>query len=92
MHTFFHAQTICYTGAVVSLSLLATGCSTLFGGSNVHKSARGSVYIKDVADRSFGANHPAVIDQATLLSVVKGMSPMMPSNRPRKCPPAAARR
>lgn len=73
MHTFFHAQTICYTGAVVSLSLLATGCSTLFGGSNVHKSARGSVYIKDVADRSFGANHPAVIDQATLLSVVKGM-------------------
>ncbi|MBM4127605.1 MAG: hypothetical protein FJ247_09705 [Nitrospira sp.] len=73
MHTIFHARTIRYAGAVVSLSLLATGCSTLYGWSNVHKSAKGSVYIKDVADWSFEANHPAVIDQATLLSVVKGV-------------------
>ncbi|HEX5647118.1 MAG TPA: hypothetical protein VFX56_09135, partial [Nitrospira sp.] len=44
-----------------------------YGWSNVHKSARGSVYIKDVADWSFEADHPAVIDQAALLSVVKGV-------------------
>ncbi len=88
MHTFFRAQTIRYAGALVSLSLLATGCSTLYGWSNVHKSARGSVYIKDVADWSFEANHPAVVDQATLLSAVKGVvaddatksSPKMPAS------------
>ena len=73
MHTFFQAQTIRYTGVLVSLSLLATGCSTLYGLSNVHKSARGSVYVKDVADWSFEADHPAMIDQATLLSAVKGV-------------------
>ncbi|MBH0192188.1 MAG: hypothetical protein HP492_10650 [Nitrospira sp.] len=88
MHTFFRAQTIRYAGALVSLSLLATGCSTLYGWSNVHKSARGSVYIKDVADWSFEANHPAVVDQATLLIAVKGVvaddatksSPKMPAS------------
>ena len=73
MHTLFRSQTIRYAGALISLSLLATGCSALYGLSNVHKSARGSVYIKDVADWSFEADHPAVIDQATLLSVVKGV-------------------
>jgi hypothetical protein len=73
MHTFLRGQTIRYAGALVSLSLLVTGCSTLYGWSNVHKSARGSVYIKDVADWSFEADHPAMIDQATLLSAVKGV-------------------
>lgn len=73
MPTFLRAQTIRYAGILVSLSLLATGCSTLYGGSSVHKSARGSVYIKDVADWSFEADHPAVINQATLLSLVKGL-------------------
>jgi hypothetical protein len=73
MHTFFRAQTVRYAGALVSLSLLATGCSSLYGWSSLHKSARGSVYVKDVADWSFEADHPAMIDQATLLSVVKGV-------------------
>ena len=73
MHTFLRARTIRYASAVVCLSLLATGCSTLYGWSNVHKSAKGSVYIKDVADWSFEADHPAMIDQATLLSAIKGV-------------------
>jgi hypothetical protein len=73
MHTFFRAQTVRYAGALVSLSLLATGCSTLYGWSNVHKSAKGSVYIQDVADWSFEADHPAMIDQAILFSAVKGV-------------------
>jgi hypothetical protein len=46
------------------------------------------VYIKDVADWSFEADHPAVVDQATLLSAVKGVvaddgtksSPKMPAS------------
>ena len=88
MQTFFRAQTISYVGALVSLSLLATGCSALYGLSSIHKSARGSVYLKDVADWSFEANHPAVIDQTTLLSMVKGVvaddavksSPKMPAS------------
>ncbi|MBH0178929.1 MAG: hypothetical protein HP491_13970 [Nitrospira sp.] len=62
-----------YTGALLSLSLLATGCSSLYGWSNIHKSAKGMVYVKEVADWSFEANHPAQIDQATLLSAIKGV-------------------
>ena len=88
MHAFFRAQTIRYTSALVFLSLLATGCSTLYGWSNVHKSARGSVYIKDVADWTFEADHPTVVDQTTLLSTVRGViaddvmksSPKMPAS------------
>lgn len=87
MHTLSQSQTIRYA-TLVSLSLLVTGCSTLYGWSNVHKSARGSVYVKDVADWSFEANHPAVVDQSILLSAVKGVladdamksSPKMPAS------------
>jgi hypothetical protein len=69
MHAYLKTSTLRYTGALLSLSLLATGCSSL----NVHKSAKGTVYLKEVADWSFEASHPAMIDQATLLSAVKGV-------------------
>jgi hypothetical protein len=62
-----------YAGALLSLSLLAAGCSSLYGWSNIHKSAKGMVYVKEVADWSFEASHPAQIDQATLLSAIKGV-------------------
>lgn len=69
MHAYLKTSALRYTGALLSLSLLAAGCSSM----NVHKSAKGTVYLKEVADWSFEASHPAMIDQATLLSAVKGV-------------------
>lgn len=43
------------------------------GGSKLHHSAKGSVHLEEVADWSFEAGHPAVIDQMTLLKVLKGV-------------------
>jgi hypothetical protein len=43
------------------------------GGSKLHKSVKGSVHLEEVADWSFEASHPAVIDQMTMLKVVKGV-------------------
>jgi hypothetical protein len=61
------------TIALLSLSLIATGCSMFSGGSKLHKSDKGSVHLKEVADWSFEASHPVVIDQMTMLKVVKGV-------------------
>lgn len=73
MYACLKTPVLRYTGALLSLSLLATGCSSLYGWSNIHKSAKGMVYVKEVADWSFEANHPAQIDQVTLLSAIKGV-------------------
>jgi len=43
------------------------------GEPKVHMNAKGSVYLKEVADWSFEASHPAVIDPMTMLKVVKGV-------------------
>jgi hypothetical protein len=43
------------------------------GSSTLHHSAKGSVHLEEVADWSFEASHPAVIDQTTMLKVVKGV-------------------
>jgi hypothetical protein len=47
-----------------------TGCSTLSGESKVSKTTKGSVYLKEIADWSFEATHPAAIDQMTIRKVV----------------------
>jgi len=47
-----------------------SGCSTT---SKVGHSAKGSVYLEEVADWSFEASHPAVIDQTTIMKLVKGV-------------------
>jgi hypothetical protein len=49
---------------------LAVGCSST---SKIAQSSKGNVYLEEVADWSFEANHPAVIDQATMLKIVKGL-------------------
>jgi hypothetical protein len=48
----------------------AAGCSTT---SKVAQGSKGNVYLEEVADWSFEANHPAVIDQATMMKVIKGL-------------------
>ncbi|MFO0698877.1 MAG: hypothetical protein U0236_06585 [Nitrospira sp.] len=77
-----------YAGAFLAFSLIMTGCSTFSGESKILKTAKGSVHLKEIADWSFEASHPATIDQMTLLKVVKGVmtedaikpSPNMPAS------------
>lgn len=54
----------------IGLALMGTGCSTT---SKIAQNAKGSVYLEEVTDWSFEASHPAVIDQTTILKILKGV-------------------
>ena len=62
-----------YLSTLLSLSLLVSGCSTFSGEAKLHKTAKASVYTKEIADWSFEAHHPASVDQVTMLSIIKGI-------------------
>lgn len=51
-------------------ALVMSGCSST---SKIAQNAKGSVYLEEVTDWSFEASHPAVIDQLTIMKVVKGV-------------------
>lgn len=51
-------------------ALVMTGCSST---SKIAQSSKGSVYLEEVTDWSFEANHPALIDQLTIMKIVKGV-------------------
>jgi hypothetical protein len=55
---------------LVGLSLMVTGCSST---SKVAQNSKGSVSLEEIMDWSFEATHPAVIDQTTILKIVKGI-------------------
>mgnify|MGYP000165086241 CR=1 FL=1 len=69
----FDSRPFRFTGALLSLCFAFTGCSLFSGGLKIHTSARGSVVIEEVADWSFEASHPAIIDQLTLIKAMKGV-------------------
>ncbi|NOU08559.1 MAG: hypothetical protein HOO98_00865 [Nitrospira sp.] len=73
MHIPFNVGSSHYVGVLMSVSLIVTGCSMFSGEAKLHKNAKGSVYLKEIADWSFSADHPATIDQMTMLKVVKGV-------------------
>ncbi len=73
MHTYFTIRGSQYVGALMSLSLVVAGCSMFSGEAKLHKSATGPIYLKEIADWSFEASHPATIDQMTMLKIVKGV-------------------
>ena len=73
MHTYFNVRGSQYVGALMSLSLIVAGCSMFSGEAKLHKNAKGSIYLKEIADWSFEASHPATIDQMTMLKIVKGV-------------------
>lgn len=73
MHAPSHSGAFQYAGVLLSLCFAVTGCSIFSGGAKLHKSAKGSVQLQEVADWSFEASHPAVIDQMTMLKIVKGV-------------------
>ncbi|MGC4098451.1 MAG: hypothetical protein QM706_15160 [Nitrospira sp.] len=62
-----------YVVALMSVGLIAAGCSMFSGEAKLHKNAKGSIYLKEIADWSFEASHPATIDQMTMLKIVKGV-------------------
>ena len=55
---------------IAACAFLISGCS---GGSKITHNAKGGVYLEEVTDWSFEASHPAIIDQQTMVKVVKGM-------------------
>src|SRR4029078_3145468 len=57
--------------ALVGLSLIVTGRSST---SRIAHNAKGSVALEEIMDWSFEASHPAIIDQTTILKIVKGGS------------------
>ena len=58
--------------AVTGFAVLAlvSGCTST---STLAQNAKGSVYLEEIMDWSFEASHPAVIDQVTLMKVIKGV-------------------
>jgi len=54
----------------VGAALVMTGCSSA---SKIGKNAKGNVYLEEVTDWSFEGNHPAIIDQLTIMKIVKGV-------------------
>ena len=55
---------------VAALAMVVAGCAT---GTKIAHNAKGSVYLEEITDWSFEANHPAVIDQMTMAKIIKGL-------------------
>ena len=55
---------------IAALTLVISGCAS---GTKLAYNAKGSVHLEEVADWSFEASHPAVIDQLTITKIVKGL-------------------
>ena len=56
---------------IAACALLVSGCAG--GSKKLTHNAKGGVYLEEVADWSFEASHPAIIDQQTMAKVVKGI-------------------
>lgn len=73
MHAYFNVRSSRHVGALMFISLIVAGCSMFSGETKLHKNLKGSVYLKEIADWSFEASHPATIDPMTMLKIVKGV-------------------
>ena len=74
MSLTYSKQTSCITASLLALTFLISGCSLISGSQQIHQSAKGSVYLEEVSEWSFEANHPTMIDQNTMLKIVKGIT------------------
>lgn len=57
--------------ALALLSFAAAGCAS--SGGKLHHSARGAVYLEEVADWAFEASHPVLLDQMTVSKILRGI-------------------
>ncbi len=74
MHSIRNNQTRYRTTGWLLAAVLFSGCSMVSGSQSMHQSAKGSVYLEEVSEWSFEANHPTMIDQNTMLKIVKGVT------------------
>ncbi|TKB58833.1 MAG: hypothetical protein E8D49_10570 [Nitrospira sp.] len=64
---------------IQSLAGIATACALVISGcasgteTTLSQNTKGTVYLEEVANWSFDASHPAVIDQQTITKIVKGL-------------------
>jgi hypothetical protein len=56
--------------AFVGLAFIVGGCSST---SKIAQNSKGSVSLEEIMDWSFEASHPAIIDQTTIVKIVKGV-------------------
>lgn len=73
MQSICNNQTRYRTTGWLLAAVLFSGCSMVSGSQSMHQSAKGSVYLEEVSEWSFEANHPTIIDQNTMLKIVKGV-------------------
>lgn len=81
-----HTSSFRHTGSLVLGLCLLSGCAAFGENQKVHASARGSVQLQEVNDWAFEASHPALIDQLTLVKVVKGAISDEPNSTQAKMP------
>jgi len=64
---------------IQSLAGIAAACALVISGcasgteTTLSQNTKGTVYLEEVANWSFDASHPAVIDQQTITKIVKGL-------------------
>lgn len=58
---------------ILMTSIIFSGCSIMSESQPVHHSAKGEVHLEEVSEWSFEANHPTMIDQNTMLKIMKGV-------------------
>ena len=61
-----HALTCSFLG----MALIATGCSST---GTIAQNSKGNVYLQEIGNWRYEASHPAIIDQTTILTIVKGL-------------------
>lgn len=73
---FFKMSQVC-TCSFMGIALITTGCSST---GTIAQSSKGNVYLEDISNWRYEASHPAVIDQTTILKIVKGLHGNQPQN------------
>ncbi len=62
------------SNGLLALTLLwfaAAGCASTAG--KLHQSAKGAVYLEEIADWAFEASHPVLLDQTTMTKILRGI-------------------
>jgi hypothetical protein len=76
---------------LLAASVMIAGCSLFSGGTKIHQSQKGTVYLQEVVDWAFEASHPAIIDHITMLKIVKGIYADDGSNSSSNMPAAGSK-
>ncbi len=58
---------------LLSCTVLTAGCSHFSSNQPIQQTAKGSIYLEDISDWSFDADHPTMIDRQTMMKVIIGL-------------------